>query len=194
MYFKKITGTLCYLSPIDCGDAEQFTQWLNDLAITENLSMYHTMLTVEVERMLLAELSKQHNYSIIETRTNSLIGNCGFAAIDHLNQTAEAGIFIGDKNYRGKGYGTEALRLLLGYGFLALNLHSVYLRVYSFNQRALRSYEKIGFKMTGKWREALRRGPKTYDILLMDILDSEFYAENPDFSLGMEKPDFTLGT
>jgi RimJ/RimL family protein N-acetyltransferase len=177
MYFKKIPGERCYLSPIDPGDAEQFTLWLNDLEVTINLQLYNSAIGLEQERVLLAELAKDHNYSIIDAENDRLIGNCGFLDIDHLNQTAEAGIFIGDKSYWGRGYGTEALRLLADYGFKALNLNNIMLRVYAFNERARKCYEKVGFKVIGKRREALRRGSKTFDILFMDLLAPEFYRQ-----------------
>ncbi|MDR0585951.1 MAG: GNAT family N-acetyltransferase [Treponema sp.] len=178
MYFKKLVGKKCYLSPINENDAEKFTEWLNDLEITINLQLYNSVINVENERGLLNSLSKDHNYSIIDFEKNELIGNCGFLDIDHLNQTAEIGLFIGNKNYWNKGFGSEALTLLLDYGFKALNLNNVMLKVYSFNKRAIKSYEKVGFKIIGKRREALRRGKETYEIIFMDILEKEFYEEN----------------
>jgi RimJ/RimL family protein N-acetyltransferase len=115
--------------------------------------------------------------SIIDIDNNELIGNCGYSDIDLLNQTAEVGIFIGNKKYWNKGYGTEALSLLLDYGFKALNLHNIFIRVYSFNERARKSYEKTGFKVIGKKREALLRGNERHDIIFMDILYNEFYGK-----------------
>jgi RimJ/RimL family protein N-acetyltransferase len=73
----------------------------------------------------LENLSKEHNYSIIDLETNELIWNCGFSEVDNLNQTGEVGIFIVNKSFWDKGYGTEALTLLLDYGFKALNLHNI---------------------------------------------------------------------
>ena len=178
MHFKKLVGKKCYLSPMDINDAEQFTEWLNDLDITSNLDLYNSVINVAVEKEFLGKLSKEHNYSIIDLETNELIGTCGFIGIDHVNQTSETGIFIGNKNYWDKGYGTEALRLLLDYGFKALNLHSVMLRVYSFNKRAIRIYEKTGFTVMGKRRESLKRGNETHDVIYMDILQKEFYEKN----------------
>jgi RimJ/RimL family protein N-acetyltransferase len=167
-------GSKCYLSPINSNDADKFTEWLNDLDITVNL----TLINTENEKTMLEKLSKDHNYSIIDNKTDELIGNCGYIDLDHLNQTAEVGIFIGNKNYWNKGYGTEALTLLLDYGFKALNLHNIGLRVCSFNRRAIKSYEKTGFKIIGKRREALLRGKEKYDIIFMDILSNEFYENN----------------
>jgi RimJ/RimL family protein N-acetyltransferase len=66
----------------------------------------------------------------------------------------------------------------LDYGFKALNLHNIFLRVYSFNERAIKSYENIGFKIIGKILESLLRGKERHDIILMDILHDEFYDKN----------------
>jgi len=175
MYFKKMTGKKCYLAPIDVNDVEKFTEWLNDLEVTKYLIVYPHIISTENEKGFLEKLSKEHTYSIIDNGNNELIGNCGFGDIDHINQTAEVGIFIGSKKYWNKGYGTEALCLLLDYGFKALNLNNIFLRVYSFNERAKKTYEKVGFKVIGRRREALLRDNKRHDIILMDILNNEFY-------------------
>ena len=163
---------------MNANDAEKFAEWLNDLEITVNLTLYDSVINTENEKALLESLSKEHNYSIINKETDELLGNCGFIDIDHLNQTAELGVFIGNKNYWNKGYGTEAITLLLDYGFKALNLHNVLIRVYSFNERARKCYEKAGFKIMGKRREALGRGNKKHDILFLDVLHDEFYENN----------------
>ena len=175
MYFKKLAGKKCYLAPLDVNDAEKYTEWLNDPEVTKYLLVYPHIISIENEKEFLGKLSKEHTYSIIDNDTNELIGNCGFVDIDHINQIGEVGIFIGNKKYWNKGYGTEALSLLLDYGFKALNLHNISLRVYSFNERAKKTYEKVGFKIIGKKREALLRGKERHDIILMDILYDEFY-------------------
>jgi len=180
MYFRKMTGKKCYLSPIDVNDAVTFTEWLNDLEVIEYLTLYPQIISLEGEKDFLNKLSREHNYSIIDNDGDKLIGNCGLIGIDHLNQTAEIGIFIGNKKCWNNGYGSEALSLLLDYGFKALNLHNVSLRVYSFNERAKKCYGKIGFKVIGKKREALLRGNERHDIIFMDILRNEFYEKyNP---------------
>ena len=177
MYFKKLVGKKCYLSPIDILDAEKYTEWLNDMELLVNIQLYNGVISLEHEKGSLAGLSNDHNYAIIDTAKDELIGNCGFLDIDHLNQAAEAGIFIGNKNYWNKGYGTEALSLLIDYGFKALNLHNIMLRVYEFNEKAIRCYQKVGFKYIGKRREALHRNLQKHNIIFMDILQNDFYRK-----------------
>jgi RimJ/RimL family protein N-acetyltransferase len=175
MYFKKMIGKRCYLSPIDENDAEKFTEWLNDLEITEYLALYPSVINAQSEKTFLEKMSKEHIYSIIDNDTDELIGICGYENIDHINQTADVGIFLGVKSYWKKGYGTEALNLLLDYGFKALNFHSIGIKVYSFNERAINCYEKIGFKPIGKRRRAILRNNERYDIIYMDIIYEEYF-------------------
>src|SRR5215469_889974 len=93
MYFKKMVGKKCYLSPINVNDVELFTEWLNDLEVTKYLTLYPSIISLENEKEILVKLSKDHNYSIIDLEKDELIGNCGFIGIDNLNQTAEIGTF-----------------------------------------------------------------------------------------------------
>jgi RimJ/RimL family protein N-acetyltransferase len=106
--------------------------------------------------------------------TNEVIGNVGFPKLDYINRIAEIGLFIGDKNYWGNGYGRQALELLLDFGFNLLNMNNIYLRVYSFNTPALNCYKKIGFKEAGKLRGAKIIVGVKYDEIYMDMLAEEF--------------------
>ncbi|QQO10286.1 GNAT family N-acetyltransferase [Breznakiella homolactica] len=175
MYFKKLTGKKCYLSPIDAGDAEQYTAWINDMEVMNTLRLASASIDLTSERELLAQLGKQHSYSIVDIATDTLLGNCGLMDIDYIQRTAEIGIFIGNRDYWDKGYGTEALTLLIDYGYKKLNLHNIMLRVYAFNDRAVKCYEKIGFKPFGRRREALIRNLEAHDIIHMDLLPGDFY-------------------
>jgi RimJ/RimL family protein N-acetyltransferase len=177
MYFKKLVGKLCYLSPIDVADAEKYTAWVNDLEVTTNLTLASKNITLEGEKELLNHLAKEHTYAIIDLERNDLIGNVGLLNINHIHQTAEIGIFIGDKSYWNRGYGAEAMSLLIDYAFNVLNLHNIMLRVFSFNERGIKCYKKIGFKEVGLIREAHRINREVHDILLMDLLPSEFYEQ-----------------
>ena len=188
MYFRKLTGKKCYLSPMDINDAEKYTEWLNDMELLLNIQLYSSAISLENEKAFLGNLSKDHNYAIIDLEKDELIGNCGFMDIDHINQTSEIGIFIGNKQFRNKGYGTEALSLLIDYGFKALNFHNIMLRVYEYNKGAIKSYEKIGFKYIGMRREALHRNLEKHNIVYMHILPDEFYEKwNREFG-GISEP------
>jgi RimJ/RimL family protein N-acetyltransferase len=173
-----MVGNKCYLSPLSIEDAEKCTEWNNDLEVTINLGRYSNSSDLNTEKQKLSESADAHNYGIIDKETDELIGNCGFFDMDNINQTAEAGILIGNKSYWNKGYGTEAMALLLDYGFKALNLYNILIRVYSFNERVIKCYEKVGFKIIGERRKSLQRGNKRYDIIYLDILYNEFYENN----------------
>jgi len=108
---------------------------------------------------------------------DKLLGNCGLFAHNTVDQRAELGIFIGDKENHGKGYGAEALRLLLDYSFNVININSVILGVYEFNTKAQRCYEKVGFKVIGRRRKAIYKNGGFCDLFLMDILKDEFNAK-----------------
>ena len=90
------------------------------------------------------------------------------------NQSAEMAIGIGDPSYRGKGYGQDALKLILNYGFNELNLHRISLTVMDYNTPAIKAYERVGFVLEGTHRQAVQRQGKRYDLLLYGILRDEF--------------------
>ena len=173
MYFKKLVGEHIYLSPTSVEDAEKYTKWLNDFETTDYIGQSTKIYTVENEKNFLENCSKKENgvtLGIIKLDNDELIGNCGLKDIDSIGRTATLGIFIGDKEERNKGYGAEAIKLLLDYGFNYLNLNEINLDVYSFNERAIKCYEKVGFKEYGRRRECIYLNGKYYDLISMDIL------------------------
>jgi RimJ/RimL family protein N-acetyltransferase len=103
-----------------------------------------------------------------------LIGNCGVFGIELTHRSAELGIMIGDKSEWNKGYGAEAMTLLLRHCFETLNLNRAFLRVYEDNIRAVRSYEKAGFILEGRQRQAVYKNGKYEDVLFMSVLRSEW--------------------
>jgi len=96
--------------------------------------------------------------------------------ISERNRSAMLTIFIGEKTHWGKGYGSDALRITLREAFGPLDLHRVELHVFDFNARAIASYEKVGFVREGVRRQALLRGTRYHDILVMGITREEFAA------------------
>ena len=107
------------------------------------------------------------------------IGGAGLFGINHLQRTGTLGISIFNKNYWGQGYGTEAVKLVVDYGFRFMNLHNIMLDTTGFNERAIRAYEKAGFKIIGRRREAILVAGKFYDQIFMDCLSTEFESPKP---------------
>jgi RimJ/RimL family protein N-acetyltransferase len=173
MYFEKIKSDRIFLSPMDVNDANQYAQWLNDAEIMQNLQGIHWVLTLDAERQAIDKLSKEHNYAIVLKNDGNLIGNIGLMDCDYLNRSAELGIFIGRKDLWNKGYGTEAIKALCEYGFLSLNLENIMLKVYNFNTRAIKAYQKSGFKIIGTRRQALHRRRQSFDIIYMDLIPAD---------------------
>jgi RimJ/RimL family protein N-acetyltransferase len=175
-YFNKLAGTQCYLSPINVEDAETYAAWLNDPEIARSLLMTADNISLVTQRQRLEELAAGHLYSVVNPATDTVIGSAGLKDIDNLHRTCLISVFIGEKELWGQGYGAEAMRLLLGYAFDHLNLHSVRLTVFAFNSRAIALYRRLGFKEAGRWRDGLRREGRFHDVILMDILENEFRA------------------
>lgn len=177
-YFKKLVGDRIYLSPRNSEDAEIFTKWLNDFETTDYIGRSGMLVTLDGEKKYLEENSSPEAVFVIVTLDgDKMIGTVGLESINWINRTATLGIFIGDKEYRDKGFGTEAIRMILEYGFKYMNLHNIKLDLMGFNTRALKCYEKCGFKEIGRRREAEFLNGKYYDQISMDILDTEFEGD-----------------
>lgn len=115
-------------------------------------------------------------YIIYDRATDTPVGAVGLRNIDLTTGIAELGISIGRKDYWGRGFGTEAIALTLDYGFTVMGLHNVMLETYAYNERAIRTYLKLGFREIGRRREAQRIGARRYDIVYMDLLRAEFHS------------------
>lgn len=113
-YFKKLIGDRIYLSPRNSEDIEIFTEWLNDFETTDYLGRSGILTTLEGERMYLNENSTpEASFVIVTIDDNKMIGTVSLESINHINRCATLGIFIGDKDFRSKGYGTETIKKVL---------------------------------------------------------------------------------
>ena len=177
-YFKKLVGDRIYLSPRNSEDVEKFTEWLNDFETTDYTGRSGILTTLDGERKYLEENSNpEATFVIVTLEDNKMIGTVSLEDINWINRTATLGIFIGDKEFRSKGYGTEAIRLILEYGFKYMNLYNIKLDLMEFNERALKCYEKCGFKEYGRRRKCKFINGKYYDSISMDILADEFTGD-----------------
>lgn len=151
------------------------TRWMNSLETTRFLRMgvYHPEQEEKWFDNLMAD-SSTHYFTIYELSNMRPIGGVDLHEIDLRNRTAEVGIMIGEADARGKGYGTEATRLICDFGFNALGLHSIMLMTYAWNVAGQRAYEKAGFKEVGRRRESRWFNGKYWDDIFYDLLASEF--------------------
>ncbi len=175
-----IVGDKIYLRPLEMEDIDSFVLWLNDEEVRQYLSMTSPLNKIR-EKGWVENLYKDDRSTvlgIVVKENDQLIGNIGMHRISIPHRQAGMGIFIGDKACWSKGYGTEALKLMMGYGFDQLNLHRLHLTVFSFNARAIRTYEKVGFKREGVFREHLYRNGKYHDVYYMAILENEWREQN----------------
>ena len=172
-----ILGKRVCLRAIERSDIPTFVRWFNDPEVTKHLLMYLPMSQAQEERWFEEYLQdNRRNVFGIETLDGQLIGNVGLEGIDWKNSKVELGIVIGEKDYWDKGYGTEAITTLLHFVFEQMNLHRVSLRVFDDNPRAIHCYEKCGFKLEGRLREANFSDGRYRDELVMGILRDEFVA------------------
>lgn len=177
-YFKKLIGDRIYLSPRSIEDAEIFTKWLNDFETADYIGRSANVSTLSEEREYLEKnANPEATFVIVTLQEDKMIGTVSLEKINHINRRATLGIFIGDKDYRNNGYGTEAIRLILEYGFKYLNLNNITLQLMEFNERALACYKKCGFKEYGRRRKCNFVNGKYYDTICMDILAEEFEGD-----------------
>jgi RimJ/RimL family protein N-acetyltransferase len=175
----KLRGEKVSLAPVERDDIALWYRWLNDLDVTLPLgNEAYSNITLDSQADSYDSMAKngEATFTIVENAAGRAVGRCLLFNTDRVNRNAMAGIYIGEKDCWSKGYGGEALELLLDYGFNILNLNSVMLGAYSYNKRAVACYKRIGFKEIGLRREARIVGEKKYDIVMMDMLASEFQS------------------
>lgn len=173
-----LIGDRVRLRGIEREDLPTFVRWFNDPEVRQYLMMYEPMSMAKEERWFEEMLERKNDFVFaIEAQIGEQwvhIGNVGLHRIDWKNRTAMFGIALGEKAYWGQGFGTDATRTMLRFAFEELNLHRVELEVFDFNPRAMRSYEKAGFRHEGTRRQALFRQGRYHDVHVMAILQSEY--------------------
>lgn len=167
-------------------DLPRYVTWINDQEVARYLTFYRPIALEDEERWF-AGLGERRNEEVfaIETLDGEHIGAGGLHGIDRIARAATLGIFIGNRDYWGRGYGSDAVALLLEFAFDQLNLHRVSLHVYDYNTRAIRAYERRGFVHEGRLRQAGFREGRYYDILVMGILDEEYRRARPGAAAGL---------
>jgi RimJ/RimL family protein N-acetyltransferase len=174
-----LIGTKIYLRPLERTDAPVIAPWFNDPDVRRTVLAYRP-LNLRAEEELIDKLTQDEQVivlGIVVPPADLLIGVTGLHHIDFKNRHAAFGIVIGDKAAWGKGYGTEATRLIVQHAFETVNLNRVWLHVYEFNERGIRTYERVGFQKEGVLRQETFREGRYWNTLLMAILREEWEAQ-----------------
>lgn len=171
-----IVGQKVALGPVRVDVLPIWLKWENDFEVTHTDGGVFGVMTGQTLEGLFKEGGKggEVRFLVYELATRRPIGTTNLANVDHRHRRAEFGICIGEKDCRGKGYGSEAAALTLDYGFTGLGFHNIVLYAASCNPRGLRAFARAGFREVGRRREALRLGGRAYDEVVMDCLASEF--------------------
>jgi RimJ/RimL family protein N-acetyltransferase len=174
---EAITGERVVLRRHSPENLRAFERWYGDPDVVR-LTRYQDgpMRRDEIERFFAARaLGLESLAMAVHIReTNRLIGTCALSQLDSDNGSALYHITIGEKDAWGQGFGTEATSLMMGHAFDGLGLHRIALSVFSFNERAIRSYASVGFVVEGRAREAIWREGRWWDEITMSLLDSDW--------------------
>jgi RimJ/RimL family protein N-acetyltransferase len=178
-----IVGERIALGPLRRELIPLYQRWTNDFYLQRTFGDLPRPVTLEEREARQAQqatTTEAYWFTIYEIDGWQPIGRTDLFDVDYRNRTARFGIMVGETTARGKGYGTEATRLMLDYAFAALGLHNVMLDVSEYNLAGRRAYEKAGFREIGRRRQSDLLNGHLYDLIMMDCIATEF--ESPVLS------------
>lgn len=153
-------------------------KWYNDADFSryfDTVSAFpHTQIEINNSLNEIKKSNDKYSFAIRDKESGSIVGTCGFENIQWNNSTAVVYIGIGNMEYRNKGIGREALKLLLEFGFFELNLYRLQLNVIEYNEKAIKLYELTGFKREGVYREFIKRDGRRFNMYLYGLLRNEW--------------------
>lgn len=165
-------GNLVRLRAFDSSDLLRLQDFSNDYQVMRGASgaILYPSTVEDASRAMSASTSYssgEYQFAIEAKTDRILIGQCGFVKVNWKNRVGEIAIMIGDKDYRGKGYGADAIRLLIRFGFEEMNLRKIKALVFDFNEAALRCYEKCGFRKEAVLQKEIYREGRYHDVVQM---------------------------
>jgi len=171
-------GRLVRLRAFDNGDLMKCLSYSNNYEIMRGASgaiLYPSTVDDEARAMSAntSYTAGEYQFAVETKEGNQFIGKCGFTKINWKNRVGELAILIGEPDYRGKGYGTDAIQTLCTFGFMELNLHKIKALVFDFNEAALRCYEKCGFKREGVLEQEIYREGAYHDVVCMALFSEK---------------------
>ena len=164
--------------------------WISNPETTQYLSEAGLVLTLDEEyawyESQLQSTTIRH-FTIYALPDYQPIGTVNLHQINHRHHKANLGIMIGEPAMRGRGFGTEAVRLIADFGFHAMGLHSIWLTTYEFNIAGQKAYERAGFTEVGRRRQCRYLNGRFWDEIHYDLLASEFTNSRLAPKLAFEK-------
>jgi RimJ/RimL family protein N-acetyltransferase len=170
-----INGDLVSLRPITWDDTDYIVTWRNKPSVYRHF-IFRQPFTREMHENWLrtkVETGKVIQYIILDKFNRKPIGSVYYRDVDPDNESAEYGIFIGEEDYLGRGFGTETARLFTAFGLDVLKLHRISLRVLGGNDIAKHSYENAGFTVEGEFRDMVKLDGEFRDVIFMSIISEE---------------------
>jgi RimJ/RimL family protein N-acetyltransferase len=169
-----LTGELVRLRPFEPSDAEALWRWNSDPDVMRWLfDGYPESLAQVKKRFEDRKINSYESLLLCIEVSGRAIGVVALSGAQPETGRADLDIYIGEKDCHGKGYGTDAMRIVCRYGFDVMRLHGISLWVVPENVSAIRVYEKVGFVAEGRQRESFRRDGKWHDMILMSLLEGE---------------------
>lgn len=177
MNYDVFKGELVRLGAMDIDKiGPVFSRWLQDSEFSrlegDRPSALYT--AKQVQGFFEKESKEGYYFSIYSLADDKLIGELALSGFDWAARNTWLEIGLGEREYWGKGYGTDAMKVILRFAFRELNLYRVNLNVFEYNPRAIHCYEKVGFKHEGRMRDCLNRDGRRWDLVYMGILRSEW--------------------
>lgn len=169
----RVEGQQIYLRPITASDTDLVVGWRNQKDVVRNF-IYRKPLTVQEHRSWLEQkvaTGQVHQFIVCMREDDTPIGSVYLQKFEEENRKAESGIFIGNTKIRGKGIGTEAVKLLVKYGFDTLGLHKIVARVLSYNTASIRLHEKAGYVQEAYLRDELFLDGQYEDLIFFGIIN-----------------------
>ena len=176
MTIRYYDGDRIYLRPVELADEPLLRRWFNDPQNWRTLKRFWP-INEQREREFIEKLYKSPDdlsLGIVVREGDVLVGVTGLHGLKGPNRSATFGIALGEREYQGRGFGAEATRLMIRYGFEELNLNRIGLTVFAGNERAIHTYRRAGFVREGRLRQTLYRNGRYHDELCYSILRSEW--------------------
>ena len=168
-----LAGSRVRLAPLSPKDGPALFRWINDRELVHFNAAFRPVSAAHHAAWMRDVIKRKDTaiFAIRVKRGDRLIGTCQLHSISTVHRNAELQIRIGEARARGRGYGVEAVRMLVDFAFRDLNLHRVWLNVFATNTAALKTYVATGFTREGVLRDAAFVNGRYVDVVVMGILN-----------------------